>query len=150
MTHRIIPLLTALIVAACSAKAPEPERTHIPVETSRGTAPGTCWSKHLADSVPGPAPEKHTSETAQTGSTAPRIKWFETPCAADLDPDFAASLQRALKARGLYSGAITGRMDEATRAAIRRYQQPHGLDSGTLSLAAARRLGLVAVELPGG
>lgn len=33
-----------------------------------------------------------------------------------------------------------------TRAAVRRYQKPQGLDSGILSLAAARKLGLVALE----
>jgi peptidoglycan hydrolase-like protein with peptidoglycan-binding domain len=41
-------------------------------------------------------------------------------------------------------------MDARTRAAVRAYQKPEGLDSGILSLAAARRLGLVAVERPAG
>ena len=37
-------------------------------------------------------------------------------------------------------------MDWATRRAIRQYQVREGLDSAILSLAAARRLGLVAVD----
>ena len=40
-------------------------------------------------------------------------------------------------------------MDTATRAAIRAYQRPEGLDSGVLSLAAARKLGLSVVDVPG-
>lgn len=68
--------------------------------------------------------------------------WFETPCAAQDDPAFIASVQRALAARGVYRGPISGVMDRRTRNAIREFQEPQGLDSGVLSLAAARLLGL--------
>jgi len=71
-----------------------------------------------------------------------RAIWFETPCAAQDDPAFIASVQRALRARGVYQGPISGVMDRRTRTAIRRFQDPQGLDSGVLSLAAARLLGL--------
>lgn len=71
-----------------------------------------------------------------------RETWFETPCAMEADPTYIATLQRALSARGHYSGAITGMLDRTTVEAIRTYQQPQGLDSGVLSLAAARQLGL--------
>lgn len=71
-----------------------------------------------------------------------RETWFETPCAMETNPTYIASLQRALTARGHYAGAITGVLDRATVEAIRVYQQPQGLDSGVLSLAAARQLGL--------
>lgn len=68
--------------------------------------------------------------------------WFETPCAAQDDPAFIASVQRALAVRTVYDGPVTGMMDRRTRAAIREFQRPQGLDSGVLSLAAARLLGL--------
>jgi hypothetical protein len=68
--------------------------------------------------------------------------WFETPCEIESDPAYIAMLQRALAARGLYGGAITGVLDAATVEAIRAYQAPQGLDSGVLSLAASRQLGL--------
>ncbi len=71
---------------------------------------------------------------------------FATPCPSDLTPDLIASVQRALAARGLYGGAATGRLDGATRAAIRRFQSERGLDSGTLSLETARSLGLIAIS----
>ena len=63
-----------------------------------------------------------------------------------LERAFIASLQRALGARDLYRGKISGEMDNRTRASVRRFQKPQGLDSGILSLAAARKLGLVAVK----
>ena len=86
------------------------------------------------------------TETRQDIVRPRRDTWFEAPCDSDLTPEFIASVQRALVARSLYRGAINGEMDRATRAAVRRYQKPQGLDSGLLSLAAARQLGLVAIE----
>lgn len=68
--------------------------------------------------------------------------WFETPCAMEGNPEYIATLQRALTARGHYNGAASGVMDRATVRAIRAYQEPQGLNSGVLSLAAARQLGL--------
>lgn len=68
--------------------------------------------------------------------------WFETPCAMDGNAEYIMVLQRALSARGHYDGAATGVMDRATAMAVRAYQQPQGLDSSVLSLAAARQLGL--------
>lgn len=70
---------------------------------------------------------------------------FAVPCPDLLDADFIASLQRALQARGFYSGPAHGVMDEATGEAVRRYQAPQGLDSAILSLDAAQQLGLAAV-----
>jgi hypothetical protein len=75
-----------------------------------------------------------------------RDVWFRTPCDDVMTLDFAASLQRALKARGFYTGEVTGQLDAQTRRAIRLYQEPLGLDSERLSLAAARRLGIAAGE----
>jgi len=73
--------------------------------------------------------------------------WLRTLCPAELTVDFIATLQRALKARGLYLLPLTGAMDAPTRAAIRRFQADRGLDSDTLSLAAARDLGIVSTDL---
>lgn len=73
---------------------------------------------------------------------------FEAPCPAKVTPDFIASVQRALAARGYFAGNVTGVLDAPTTAAIRRYQSERGLNSAQLSLETARALGLVAVELP--
>ncbi len=76
--------------------------------------------------------------------------WFRTPCDQELNFELISSLQRALRARKLYSGPIDGVLDEETDAAIRKFQTPRGLDSKVLSLAAARQLGLIAIERPKG
>lgn len=72
--------------------------------------------------------------------------WFRAPCVADITVNFVATLQRALKARGVYLLAVTGEMDAATSDAIRRFQAPRGLDSPILSLAAAKELGISATD----
>lgn len=59
--------------------------------------------------------------------------------------EFVSTLERALKVRGIYAGAITGTLDRATGAAIRQFQRDDGPDTLLLSVAAARKLGLVAL-----
>ena len=143
-----------------STKAPEDNRS------------GKCWGSDITPAlvetvteqvlvrppgpVTGPSPDgAPTYQTVQSPAVyktlthqkiiKPRAEyWFEVPCAADMDANFIATLQRALKSRGLYRGAVTGVMDRKSTKAVRWYQKQHGLDSGILSLAAARQLGLVA------
>ncbi|SLN16828.1 Putative peptidoglycan binding domain protein [Pseudoruegeria aquimaris] len=70
--------------------------------------------------------------------------WFRTPCPPELTVPFVATVQRALTVRGYYTGPINGQLDGPTRAAIKAYQTPRGLESQTLSLDAARQLGVAA------
>lgn len=71
---------------------------------------------------------------------------FDTPCREDLTPEFIASLQRALTARGYYDGEISGSLTGQTEAAIRAYQVDQGdVPSEILTLGSARALGLVAL-----
>ncbi|MCB1365249.1 MAG: peptidoglycan-binding protein [Rhodobacteraceae bacterium] len=143
----------------------EPEVTRMTQAAPPGADPGTCWGKHATPAIietvtnqvmMQPAevlsdgtvtrPAIYKTETMQQIVRERRETWFQTPCEQAMTPEFVASLQRALTARHLYRGPVSGEMDARTRAAVRRYQQPLGLDSGILSLAAARELGLVAVE----
>jgi hypothetical protein len=88
-------------------------------------------------------PAVFVTETRQRIVEERRELWFEIPCQLRTgDNDFIASLQRALAARGHYSGPVTGVMTRRTLRAVRAFQAPQGLDSGILSLAAARQLGL--------
>jgi len=91
-------------------------------------------------------PTAYRTDTVQKIVRERDYVWFKKPCPEDMDDQFLFSVQRALKARGLYSGRISGEMDQRTRKAVRKYQQGLGLDSEILSLQAARKLGLVAVE----
>lgn len=72
--------------------------------------------------------------------------WFPIPCPQNVTPEFIASVQRALAARGLYAGRITGEIDTDTRRAIRAYQAPRGLNSDVLSLQSAKELGLSIID----
>ncbi|MBR9652849.1 peptidoglycan-binding domain-containing protein [Thalassovita aquimarina] len=161
------------LLAGCAAPLPVPGLASEPQVTRQidsappGAEPGTCWGKHAVPAIYEtvtqqvmlqPAeiladgtvvrPAIYKTETHQAVVRERKETWFEVPCDAVLTPDFIASLQRALKVRGLYRGTPNGAMDGRTRAAIRRYQKPQGLDSGILSIAAARKLGLIAVANP--
>lgn len=92
------------------------------------------------------SPAVFATETRQQIVQDRGTVWFRAPCAAEMTPEFIATLQRALKARGLYLLPLTGSLDAPTRDAIRRYQSARGLDSAHLSLAAARALGIVAAD----
>lgn len=171
-----LPLMMGLALGGCdiSGASPaaglrEPGVTRSTEIAPPGADPGTCWGKIVSPAtietvtvqvLLQPAevttegvirqPAIYKTETRQNIVRPRRDTWFEAPCDADLTVEFVSSLQRALQARSLYRGAITGVMDARTRAAVRRYQAPEGLDSGILSLAAARKLGLVAVRQPTG
>ncbi len=155
-----------LALAACqSAPLPEaPTRADLSAEIRRGArapkaAPGECWGKDTTPAIYETVTEQVTvsdPETAPRYETVTQQKlvqdrqtvWFRTPCPEALTLDFIATLQRALKARGLYTVPLTGALDAPTEAAVRRFQAPLGLDSAVLSLAAARDLGIVPKEFP--
>ncbi|WP_306116949.1 MULTISPECIES: peptidoglycan-binding protein [unclassified Roseovarius] len=162
-------LMAVSLAAGCAVPLPgtEPELPDGAATAPPGAKPGTCWGKNVSPAVVETVTEQvlvQPAELRSDGSVSqPAIyrtetrqaivrerdeTWFETPCAAVQTPEFVATLQRALAARNLYPGPITGQIDARTRAAIRAYQAPQGLDSGILSMAAARKLGLVAVERP--
>ncbi|WP_417473380.1 peptidoglycan-binding domain-containing protein [Leisingera sp.] len=162
---RAAALLAALaLLAACV----QPPRGDDVARGGRYAPPGapadSCWSRYTTPAVIetvtrqvqiAPAqldsngkvlrPASFRTESSQQIVSPRREHWIEIPCPESMTPTFIRTLQRALGARGLYRGPIHGRMDHATRLAVQRYQAPLGVDSGTLTLASARKLGLVAV-----
>lgn len=70
---------------------------------------------------------------------------FETVCPQVLTHEFVASLQRALRTRGTYTGPINGILDTPTQKAIQAYQRQEGYDSSLLDIRTARDFGLVAI-----
>ena len=143
----------------------EPDLVYTRSTPPPGAREGSCWGKHVTPAeletithqiqlqpaevrTDGTvsAPGVYKTETSQKIVKERRELWFETPCAPVLTPEFVASLQRALKARGHFRGSISGYIDPRTRSAIRKYQAPQGLDSAILSLAAVRKLGLIAYD----
>lgn len=126
-------LVAAVLLSACGADVPfaPAERARpaaeAPVAVAPVADPDACWARARVALPRGGAEER----------------MFAVPCPAVLTPQLWASVQRALAARGLYAGPITGTPDAATAEAVRRFQAPLGLDSATLSLDGARHLGLL-------
>jgi len=161
-----------LLLAACQSqpRVEAPSRAQLADEILRSTPPddepGICWATETAPAVIETVTEQEVVSAEQrdeTGRiTAPATfrsttkqrmvqdrqeVWFREPCPEVLTADVVATLQRALKARGLYRQPLTGQMDTATADAIRRFQAERGLDSPQLSLAAAKELGVISTEL---
>ncbi|MFN4159541.1 MAG: peptidoglycan-binding domain-containing protein [Gemmobacter sp.] len=164
-------VLIAAVAAACTGPLPDtPQATDLRaalVPRSGPTPPetpaGACWAGDVTPAivetvteqvVTSPerrapdgrlvAPASFRTETRQRIVSDRREVWFETLCAPEITVDLVSTLQRALKARGLYLEPLSGRMDAPTRAAIRAWQRPRGLDSDVLARASARGLGIVA------
>ncbi|WP_417719858.1 peptidoglycan-binding domain-containing protein [Salipiger sp.] len=166
-----VAALVAALTSACAAPQPD-EVSRAETTGPVGPAPapvqhadGTCWAREVTpaiyEHVSGDQRAYHEQVTDEgtllhlpifRRAVAPKVLRpredvsFEAPCPALMTYDFTASLQRALAVRGYFAGNVTGEMDAPTSAAIRRYQSERGLDSGQLSLATARELGLAAVE----
>jgi hypothetical protein len=152
-------------LAACQLTTPSDDilRAGEAASAPPGADPNACYGRHATPAIIETVTEQvlvqppqinvdgvvsypatYRTETRQEIVRERKELWFETLCPEDLTADFLSSLQRALAVRGFYSGTITGTLDRATRRAIRAYQKNEGLDSDVLSLAAARKLGLVA------
>ena len=175
MIHRpTFLLILALTLQGCQTPLPaapeQPTNLQKELVTKTGNTPpsggsGVCWADDVTPAIIETVteqvlvrPEKRAPDgtviAAAVFQTAAsqrivqdrRAVWFRTPCPEVLTVDFVATLQRALKARGFYRGEVTGQLDPQTRHAIRQYQEPLGLDSERLSLAAAQRLGIAETE----
>jgi Putative peptidoglycan binding domain len=159
----------ALTLAACTATAPGPATTDLSsaLVAREGGAPpadpeGACWAETTTPAVfetetdqvldtperRAPdgtliAPATFRTETRQALVAERQDFWFQRPCDDELTPDLIATLQRALKARGVYTAAVTGVLDAETKRAIRTWQRPRGLDSDVLALVTAQTLGLL-------
>ena len=156
--------ILAVGLAGCGQVAvPRPQaRLDLAAQVVRGERPSepkeACWANDATPAVI----ETVTNQIAESASAEsdagyrveiqqeivqPREKiWFRAPCPEALSPEVISTLQRALAARGLFAGDTSGSFDPATRAAIRAYQGPLGLNSDRLSLAAAQELGVVPAD----
>ncbi|WP_421687087.1 peptidoglycan-binding domain-containing protein [Tritonibacter scottomollicae] len=160
---RLAALMTVNLAVLSGCLAPPPfEGVGRPAPP--GALPGTCWdtlieparvetiTEQVMVSPPETAadgsmtkPAVFATETRQEITRPRKETYFQTPCPDAMTREYVSSLQRALAARDLYQGEITGTLNAETRAAIRSYQKDIGIDSASLSLRGARSLGLSAV-----
>jgi len=161
-------LVALLALQACDVNPTVSSSNIDPVSLAAappGAQPGSCWDKTITPAVVETQNRRVLLQPAQISSDGrvqqppvykteeqqivvqPRTEnWFRIPCPDVLTPDLVASLQRALAARGHYTGTITGQIDPATHAAIQSFQRSEGSDSPTLTLATLQRLGLVPID----
>lgn len=169
-------LIAALALASCATPGTETTRADLGDDVvitdftlgPPGARPGACYGKDATPAVieqiterilvspPEIGPEGNviTPATYEEKVSHEVVKgreeiFFETPCPPRWTPDFIASVQRALSARGVYLGRVTGTLDDSTRQAIRTFQLRNGLNSSILSIESARDLGLVEIDLQG-
>ena len=173
LTRTCVSALCGALAACTGPQVEPPARANFSDDLIRlsipgppGPVAGICWASDVTPAVIETiteqvqvSPEQRDDQGTVTAAASFRTEmrqemvqdreevWFQSPCAADLTADFIATLQRALKARGYYLLPLTGVMDPATGAAIRRFQAERGLDSPVLSMAATRELGITATAL---
>ena len=162
-----------LVLAGCTpGQNGGPARADLAIELVRLSAPGppdgpdsACWASDITPAIIETVTEQVVITEEQRDAAGVLITpasfetrtfqrmvqdreevWFRAPCAADITVNYIATLQRALKARGVYLQPVTGEINAATADAIRRFQAARGLDSPTLSLAAAKELGISATD----
>jgi len=163
-----LTLAAFLFLSACESTRVSVSRNETTLITVPGEGPpdaieGACYGKDVTPAVIEVVTEQKLVEPAKIASDGAIIKppvyetstrqeivdprkefFFEVPCAEQFTPAFITSLQRALKARRLYKGRLSGKLDRKTLHAIRTFQMPNGLNSDILTMDSARQLGLVA------
>jgi peptidoglycan hydrolase-like protein with peptidoglycan-binding domain len=94
----------------------------------------------LALSISAAAQNTNSSTAANSNAATPKKK--RGPVFRALK-DQIKQAQTILKQRSFYSGDATGKLDEATREGLRKYQMAEGLKvTGTLNAATLQKMGI--------
>ena len=146
MSARSILALAASLIPLAMTAAPAQARAGGDPDGLLASLPthapaGVCYARVRQDAQftpPGPARARWRLQPGSPGPVwclvtepgAPsvlirgeRAGWIRVLCDGDATPARIGALQRRLHARGLYEGADSGRYDEATAAAMRRFQR---------------------------
>jgi peptidoglycan hydrolase-like protein with peptidoglycan-binding domain len=113
--------------------------------------PLVALSLLLAISLAGAAQNQNGNANANTNSNGAKNANKSTK--ANRSPIFRATAdqvkqaQAILKQRGFYSGEQSGKLDAATRAGLKKYQQAEGLKvTGTLNKVTLVKMGITLTE----
>ncbi len=113
----------ARVTAAATVSPPVPGRARWRLSPPPPGAPGPLWCLVVEPGQPG-----HVIAPERSG-------WIRVLCDDDATPVRISGVQRRLRERGVYAGEATGRYDEATTMAVRRFQsERHIAHGGYLSL----------------
>ena len=91
--------------------------------------------------------------TAQNSSSSATVSASNANAAAKRKPPFRANkdqikqAQALLKQRGFYSGEETGKLDDDTRAGLRKYQEAENIKvTGTLNKLTLEKMGVTLTD----
>lgn len=113
-------VIFALCQSACTPVQQTPEQRMLE-NLPRGAKPGSCYVKCIDE-------EKHTN-------------WEEALCQRDVTPKVIHALQEKLLASG-YQLEKNGIMDDATKAALWKYQKDNRLPVGSVNIKTLEQMGL--------
>ncbi len=92
------------------------------------------------------AQNTNSSTTTSNSNNAAKPKKPRKPIFR-ANKDQIKQAQKILKDRAFYSGDETGKLDEDTRAGLKKYQAAEGLkDTGTLNRLTLEKMGIVLTE----
>jgi len=89
-----------------------------------------------------PIPAKYKTITKKKKISEGYTKWVPVVCKTNINATMVREVQKALKGKGYYHGAIDGNLGPATNAALKAYQQANGLPKAGLSIATMESLGV--------
>lgn len=169
-SRKLILLLSALCMIPSLVTAgrvistlTDPDNPNLPKDAT----PGSCYAQEISPAVietitvHTPVLPERRSINPKTGESAiireatfdtkvvqrivtPRSELlFETLCPHLYTERFVKTLQRALRARGFYSGKLTGWIDPQTKLAVKLYQRKLSVNSDILALSTAEEFGLI-------
>jgi peptidoglycan hydrolase-like protein with peptidoglycan-binding domain len=88
-------------------------------------------------------PKERSAKTGASGSDASPKK----PAVFRATADQIKEAQRTLKSKSMYAGGETGKLDDATRAGLKKYQEANSLKvTGTLNQATLESMGITLTE----
>lgn len=109
-------------------------------------APKSPASKKPASTASGATAKSHVANTSATPSSHHTTKHHKTPKIrgqAAPTNDRISEIQTALEKSGAYQGDPSGKWDESSVAAMKKFQQQNGLEpSGKLDALSLQKLGL--------
>ncbi|MGB6230451.1 MAG: peptidoglycan-binding protein, partial [Litorimonas sp.] len=137
--ERVIPAVTRTVTRRVVDAPARVERREIParfetVEVQRVVTPARTEVIEI--------PAEFGTIEKRTQTTAQRSEWRQVLCEANANTVVITAIQRRLQELGFYSGALDGRLGQATYAAVEAFQIQRGLSTGGLTLRTVDVLGV--------
>jgi peptidoglycan hydrolase-like protein with peptidoglycan-binding domain len=126
-------ILAAMAVGSLTLPAAGAAQTTAAHKTSHKPATGSAAAKPTTGTT-----KKSSKSGKRSSSKTKRVKGQATPT-----PDRINEIQGALAKKGVYTGEPSGKWDDSTAEAMRKFQSTHGLNpTGKMDALTLQKLGL--------